>query len=217
MSGKAGNIQGKLDPAGNVYEGPAPARISDASAAQHATITEHMTAAAQKTRAGSRFTRPPAINSQRIRGRPGCAYHGYCGRGGCHISAKNSTAVTTIPEALKTKNLTIFDHAHVTRIVAGADGKVTGVTYIKDGKEYFQPAKVVLLASYTYENTRLLLLSKSKAFPNGLSNNHGQVGKHYFGHWDAQAGVRGRAVSVRSQRLVRPAGAGHGGGRLGRR
>ncbi len=55
--------------------------------------------------------------------------------------------------------------------------------------EYFQPAKVVLLASYTYENSRLLLLSKSKAYPNGLSNNHGQVGKHYFGHWDAQAGA----------------------------
>ena len=37
--------------------------------------------------------------------------------------------------------------------------------------------------SFTYENTRLLLLSKSKADPNGLSNNHGQVGKHYFGDW----------------------------------
>jgi len=61
--------------------------------------------------------------------------------------------------------------------------------YLRDGKEYFQPAKVVLLGSYVYENTRLLLLSKSKAYPNGLSNNHGQVGQHYFGHWDAQAGV----------------------------
>ena len=48
--------------------------------------------------------------------------------------------------------------------------------------EYFQPAKVVLLASYAYENVRLLLLSKSKAFPNGLSNNHGQVGRHYLSH-----------------------------------
>ena len=28
----------------------------------------------------------------------------------------------------------------------------------------------------------MLLLSKSKAFPNGLSNNHGQVGRHYFSH-----------------------------------
>jgi hypothetical protein len=33
-----------------------------------------------------------------------------------------------------------------------------------------QPADVVLLASYTYENVRLLLLSKSKPFPNGLAN-----------------------------------------------
>ena len=42
---------------------------------------------------------------------------------------------------------------------------------------------MVLLASYTYENVRMMLLSKSKAFPNGLANNHGQVGKHYIGHW----------------------------------
>ena len=82
----------------------------------------------------------------------------------------------------------------MTRIVADNNGKVTGVLYIRDGKEYFQPAKVVLVSSYTYENTRLLLLSKSKAYPNGLSNNHGQVGKHYFGHWDAQAGVNVTAL-----------------------
>ena len=61
-------------------------------------------------------------------------------------------------------------------------GRVSGVTYVKGGIEYVQPADVVLLASYTYENVRLLLLSKSKPFPNGLSNNGGQVGKHYFSH-----------------------------------
>jgi gluconate 2-dehydrogenase alpha chain len=61
-------------------------------------------------------------------------------------------------------------------------GRVSGVVYVKGGQEYFQPADVVLLASYTYENVRLLLLSKSKAFPNGLSNNAGQVGRHYFSH-----------------------------------
>ena len=41
---------------------------------------------------------------------------------------------------------------------------------------------MVLLAGYTYENVRLLLLSTSTAFPKGLSNNHGQVGRHYFSH-----------------------------------
>jgi gluconate 2-dehydrogenase alpha chain len=98
------------------------------------------------------------------------------------VGAKNSTATTTIPEAVKTKNLTIFDKAQVTRIVTDANGRVTGVSYIRNRQEFFQPAKVVLLGGYTYENSRLLLLSKSKPYPNGLSNNHGQVGKHYFSH-----------------------------------
>jgi gluconate 2-dehydrogenase alpha chain len=90
---------------------------------------------------------------------------------------------------VRTKKLTIFDRAQVTRIVAGPNGRVTGVEYLRDNQAYFQPAKVVLLASYTYENSRLLLLSKSKAYPNGLSNNHGQVGKHYFGHWNDAVGA----------------------------
>jgi gluconate 2-dehydrogenase alpha chain len=59
---------------------------------------------------------------------------------------------------------------------------VSGVVYLQGGETYFQPADVVLLASYTYENVRLLLLSTSKPYPNGLANNHGQVGKHYFSH-----------------------------------
>ena len=181
VSGKAGNIEGRIDSAGNVYEAPRrreypmpPLRSTD--------YTEHMAEAARKL-GWKPFRGPAAINSQEYRGRPGCAFHGYCSRGGCHISAKNSTAVTTIPEALKTKNLTVFDHAHVTRIAAGPDGRVTGVQYLRDSKEFFQPARVVLLSSYTYENARLLLLSRSKPYPNGLSNNHGQVGKHYFAHW----------------------------------
>ena len=48
------------------------------------------------------FHPPAAINSTQYRGRPTCAYHGYCATGGCHVSAKGSTAVTTIPKALAT-------------------------------------------------------------------------------------------------------------------
>jgi len=185
VSGKAGNIQGKLDPGGNIYEGRRQ-REYPMPPLRGSEFSDHMAETARKL-GWKPFHAPAAINSQQYKGRPGCAYHGYCGTGGCHISAKNSTAVTTIPEAQKTKNLQIFDYAQVTRIVSGADGRVTGVTYIKDRKEYFQPAKVVLLGSYTYENSRLLLLSKSKAYPNGLANNHGQVGRHYFGHWGTGA------------------------------
>jgi gluconate 2-dehydrogenase alpha chain len=128
------------------------------------------------------FPGPAAITSGRYEGRSGCVYHGFCNRGGCHVSAKGSTAVTTIPKAQRTKRLTVVTEAHVTSIDVDAQGRASGVTYRKGTEEFFQPASVVLLASYTYENVRLLLLSTSKAFPKGLSNNHGQVGRHYFSH-----------------------------------
>jgi gluconate 2-dehydrogenase alpha chain len=39
-----------------------------------------------------------------------------------------------------------------------------------------------VLATFTWENSRTLLLSKSRPYPNGMSNNHGQVGKYYMRH-----------------------------------
>lgn len=181
VSGKAGNLQGKIDERGNVFEGPRK-REYPMPPLRDTEFTEMLQGAAKK--AGFHPHRSPAaINSQTYQGRSACTYHGYCDTGGCHINAKNSTAVTTIPAALKTKNLTIYERAHVTRILTDSNGKAIGVRYVRDGQEYFQPADVVLLSSYTYENVRLLLLSKSKVFPNGLSNNNGQVGKHYIGHW----------------------------------
>jgi gluconate 2-dehydrogenase alpha chain len=180
VSGQAGNINGKIDPRGNTFEG-ARAREYPMPPLRGTSFTEMMADAARKL--GWRpFPGPAAIASRAYQGRTGCAYHGYCSRGGCHINAKGSTAVTSIPKAQATKHLSVVSEAHVTTIEVGANGRVSGVNYIKGGTEYFQPAKVVLVASYVYENVRLLLLSKSKAFPNGLSNNHGQVGRHYFSH-----------------------------------
>jgi len=192
VSGKAGNLQGQIDPRGNIFEGPR-SREYPMPPLRGSGFTDHMAETAKKL-GWHPFAPPAAINSQTYQGRSGCVYHGYCSAGGCHVSAKGSTAVTTIPAALKTKNLTLFDNAQVTRIVAGNDGKVTGVLYLRNGKEYFQPAKAVLLGSYVFENSRLLLLSKSKAYPRGLSNNHGQVGRHYFAHYDSWAGNSMKAL-----------------------
>ena len=190
VSGKAGNIQGKIDARGNIFEGPRQ-RDYPMPPLRSTGFIDHMSEAARRL-GWHPFHPPAAINTQLRDNRPGCAYHGFCGTGGCHINAKSSTAVTTIPAALKTKNLKIFDHAHVTRIVADLNGRVTGVSYLRNGylrngEEFFQPAKVVLLAGYTYENSRVLLLSKSSAYRNGLSNNHGQVGKHFFAHYQTGA------------------------------
>ncbi len=61
------------------------------------------------------------------------------------------------------------------------NGRAKGVIYKSedDGKEHFQPARLVAVAGYSIETPRLLLLSASKEFPDGLCNDHGQVG-HYL-------------------------------------
>ena len=180
VSGKAGNVQGKIDPRGNVFEG-SRRREYPMPPLRGTEFTEMMAAAARQL--GWRpFPGPAAITTRNYEGRPGCAYHGFCSRGGCHIRSKSSTAVTTIPKAQQTKRLEVVTEATVTTIEVDGNGRVRGVNYLKGGTEYFQPADVVLLASYVYENVRLLLLSKSKPYPNGLSNNHGQVGRHYLSH-----------------------------------
>jgi gluconate 2-dehydrogenase alpha chain len=180
VSGQAGNISGKIDPKGNIFEGvrkrgyPMPPLRWNA-------FLEKMADSARGL-GWHPFPGPAAINSRNYDNRSGCMYHGFCNTGGCHVDAKNSTMVSTIPKAVATNNLKVVTRAHVTTIEVDGQGRVTGVNYLVDGADYFQPARVVLLASYTYENVRLLHLSRSRAYPNGLSNNHGQVGKHYFSH-----------------------------------
>ncbi|MEX0619373.1 MAG: GMC family oxidoreductase [Pseudohongiellaceae bacterium] len=180
ISGKAGNIGGRIDRSGNIFEGPR-SREYPMQALRSSPFTELMGGAARSL-GWNPFQGPAAINTEPYDGRPGCLYHGFCNRGGCHVQAKSSTAVTTIPRAMDTGNLSVVTHARVTNIVTDDQGRVTGVDYLRGGGTWFQPADVVLLGSYTYENVRLLLLSKSRAYPNGLANNSGQVGKHYFTH-----------------------------------
>jgi gluconate 2-dehydrogenase alpha chain len=186
VSGQAGNIAGKLDPRGNRFEGPRK-RAYPMPPLRPTAFLEKMTDAARSL-GWHPFPGPAAVNSRPYQNRSACMYHGFCNRGGCHVDAKNSTAVTTVPRAQATGRFKVVTRAHVTTIEVDGEGRATGVNYVTDGVEYFQPAKVVLVAGYTYENVRLLLLSKSKAYPRGLSNNRGQVGRHYFSH-HAGAGV----------------------------
>ncbi len=180
VSGQAGNVMGTIDRRGNIFEAPR-ARSYPMPPLRSTGYLDRMSGAA-KALGWHPFAGPAAINSERYQGRMPCMYHGFCNRGGCHVDAKNSPNVTTIPRAQKTGRLKVVTEAQVTKIECDAAGTVTGVTYVSGREEFFQPAKAVLLSSYTYENSRLLLLSTSPAFPKGLANNHGQVGRHYLSH-----------------------------------
>src|SRR6266404_5233056 len=150
-------------------------------------------ATCSKRRAGARklgyhpFPSPRAILSQAYRGRPGCTYCGFCQAFGCHVGAKSSTLVTLLPQADATGNFKLITGAMCHRVNSDNSGRATGVSYYgPDGSDNTIEAELVILAPFIYDNTRLLLLSKTAKFPNGLANSSGQVGKHIMAHIGAR-------------------------------
>lgn len=123
-----------------------------------------------------------AINSQPRHDRGRCMQLGFCFQG-CKSGAKWSTLYTEIPLAEATGNLDLRTESHVSRIEHDDKGKVTGVVYFdKDGKEQRQKARLVCVAGNSIETPRLLLLSASNMFKDGLANSSGQVGRNYMRH-----------------------------------
>jgi choline dehydrogenase-like flavoprotein len=121
---------------------------------------------------------PMAIPSVPYRGRNACHQCGWCYGFGCEWGAKSSTLVTMIPQARATGRCEIRSHAYVRKVETDAKGRVTGVTYFdRQKREVFQKARAVVLCANGAETPRLLLMSKSNQFPNGLANTSGLVGK----------------------------------------
>ena len=120
-----------------------------------------------------------AIITEPYQGRSGCIACGMCQGYGCQVKARSSTAVTMIPIAEKTGKCEIRTRAYVREISVNDAGRVTGAIYFDSQKrEIFQKAKAVVLSANGTETPRLLLLSKSARFPNGLANSSGVVGKY---------------------------------------
>ena len=122
---------------------------------------------------------PIAILSAPYKGRSACVNCGMCSGFGCHVRARSSTAVTMLPLAEKSGNCEIRVNSYVFEIATDANGRATGVKYFDaNRKEVFQRAKAVVLSANAGESARLLLLSKSPRFPDGLANSNGVVGKY---------------------------------------
>lgn len=111
--------------------------------------------------------------------RSACQYCAFCENFGCEYGAKADPVVTVIPVAKKTGNLDLRTYSNVTRILN--DGtKATGVIYVDTftGEEFEQPAEVVVLASYVFNNVRLLLNS-NLGIPYDPKTRNGVIGKNY--------------------------------------
>jgi choline dehydrogenase-like flavoprotein len=79
----------------------------------------------------------------------------------------------------------------VSAVVVDDDaGRVTGVRYFRGGVERFQRARIVAVCGYAIETPRLLLNSATKRWPDGLANDHDQVGRYVMVQGAPQAAGR---------------------------
>lgn len=123
---------------------------------------------------------PRATLSQPYDGRPACNYCGGCGRG-CPRRDKGSTDQTFIRHALQSGRCEVRAGATVLSLLHGDKRVIEGVRYVDEkGRQHTVRAAVVVLAAGAIETPRLLLTHRSRLAPQGIGNDHGQVGQHFM-------------------------------------
>jgi len=183
ISGKAGNLGGSLQEGGNPFEG-ARARDFPLPPLKRSYGTVLFDKAARD--AGFRPFPAPAANTSRpyenLYGvRMGqCTYCGYCEWFGCGNYSKASPQACVFPVILGRDNFSYRTRCEVTRVNLDSSGKrARSVTYVDvAGREFEQPAELVILCAYAQHNVHLLLVS-GIGEPYDPEQGAGVVGRNY--------------------------------------
>ena len=183
ISGKAGNLKGKIQPGGNPFEAPRsreypnpPLKVPHAAALFAQAVS----------RMGYHPFSAPAANLSRSYVNPlgiamgQCTYCGFCERFGCANYSKSSPQTTILPVLIKMPTFEARTECEVLKVNLQPDGKTAkSVTYIdKAGAELEQPGDIVILCGYGLMNVRLMLLS-GIGKPYDPVANQGMVGRNY--------------------------------------
>lgn len=131
---------------------------------------------------------PAGRNSQPYQSRRVCAGNTNC-IPICPIQAKYDATVT-INKALDTGRVTVLYQSVARRVLHDDAGRISGVEYLTWDRETSPQAakpavatgRAYVLAAHAIENAKLLLLSRTPAFPNGLANSSDQVGRNLMDH-----------------------------------
>jgi len=183
ISGKAGNIKGKIQSGGNPFEGPRsreypnpPMKVTYQGslfrdAASKLGYHPFIMPSANVTRA---YTNPDGAAFG------ACVYCGYCERFGCEMFAKASPQLAVLPVAQKTGKFELRTGVNVVRInLDSAKRRAVSVTYVDAaGREFVQPADMIFLTSFILNNVRMLLLS-GIGTPYDPATGNGNVGRNY--------------------------------------
>jgi choline dehydrogenase-like flavoprotein len=88
-----------------------------------------------------------------------------------------------LPVCLASQHVTLVTGANVTRLLAGGDGCIVGAEVKEfDGTTKVARARCFVVSCGGIESARLLPLSSSERFPNGIGNTHDKVGRGFNEH-----------------------------------
>ncbi|USZ69694.1 GMC family oxidoreductase [Halorussus salilacus] len=130
---------------------------------------------------------PNARNSEGYDDRSACVGYGTC-KPVCPSGAKYSADHHI--EKAEDEGARVIDRAPVQRLEHDDAGeRVTAAVYATpDGETHRQEAREFVLAAGGVEIPRLLLLSESEEYPDGLANSSGAVGRYFMDHLFGGAG-----------------------------
>ncbi|WP_435095236.1 GMC family oxidoreductase [Halorubrum sp. N11] len=128
----------------------------------------------------SMASQPKAINSESYDDRSGCVGYGVCNA--CPSGAKYSAEVHA--RKAEAEGARIVDQVQALSVEHDQAGEyVKSVVYATpDGREHRQEADQFVIACGGIETPRLLLLSDSSVYPDGLANSSGAVGRYLMDH-----------------------------------
>ena len=184
ISGKAGNLRGERIDGGNVFEGPRQNEYPNKP------LMQPMAGALMEAGCRNLGYHPfpaPAANASDVYTNPegltlgACEYCGHCERFGCEANAKASPNVCVLPVLMADPKFELRTHAYVKELVYDkAARKVKAVRYVdtRSGEEYEQPAGLVILGAYVFNNVQLMLGS-GIGEPYDYKTGKGVVGKNY--------------------------------------
>jgi choline dehydrogenase-like flavoprotein len=113
-----------------------------------------------------------------------CNFRNMCANG-CPFGGYFSTQSSTLPAAMKTKNLTLRPLSIVTKIIYDKNAKkATGVEVLdaETNKTYQYDSKIVFLCASTLNSAWILMNSATDVWPDGLGSSSGELGHNLMDH-----------------------------------
>jgi choline dehydrogenase-like flavoprotein len=120
----------------------------------------------------------------KIEGRTACQYRDRCWRG-CPFGGYFSSNSSTLPAAERTGKMTLRPNSIVHEIVYDDTKKrATGVKVIdtETHEKLEYNARIIFLCASAMASVGILLQSRSDRFPNGLGNDHDELGRNIMDH-----------------------------------